>query len=152
MPRQGVKTTFGKKKNQEKDQRQRGREAAAAVFAYMDAKEAASWEWRKVADVEGDDVANERIPPPNDPIETIIADLLPMCGNDPGDLGDALEVWWQSREERYEDDEGRTGHVSGMYMSIALNGIGNLFGFVPEGAPSFNADLAARGRARGWRR
>jgi hypothetical protein len=36
-------------------------------------------------------------------------------------------------------------------MSIALNGIGNLFGYIPEQAPAFDPELAAAGRERGWR-
>jgi hypothetical protein len=35
---------------------------------------------------------------------------------------------------------------------VGINGIGNLFGFIPDQAPAFDPELASEGRKKGWRR
>lgn len=117
----------------------------------MDATEAQSWAWREMADKVGDEEASKKYPPINVP-DTVAA-MMPSAGNDVTRVMDALKTWEKSRRERYdsEGNEDRVMHIGGMYISVALNGIGNLFGFVPPNAPSFDRRLAAAGRERGWR-
>ena len=129
----------------------RKQRAFEAVFEVMDVTEAQSWAWREMADKVGDDEASKKYPPIN--VADTVAAMMPSAGNDVTRIMDALEAWEKSRRERYdsEGNEDRAMHVGGMYMSIGLNGLGNLFGLVPPGAPSFDPGLAAVGRERGWR-
>jgi hypothetical protein len=122
-----------------------------AVFEVMDATEAQSWAWRELADKVGEEEASKRYPPID--VADTVAAMLPKAGNDVTRIVDALNAWQISRSERYESEgnEDRAMHVGGMYMSIGLNGLGNLFGLVPPGTPSFDPRLAAVGRERGWR-
>jgi hypothetical protein len=128
----------------------RKRRHFAAVADKMDQEEAESWKWRQLADEVGDEAAFEKHPRRS--AVAIVEELMPLAGNDVARLMEALQVWYDDRTERYKaTDEDRSDHVSGLYLSVALNGIGNLFGFVPDGAPAFNEDLARAGRERGWR-
>jgi hypothetical protein len=126
----------------------RKQRAFDAVFEVMDATEAQSWSWRELADEVGDEEASKKYPPIN-VADTVVA-MMPKAGNDVTRLMDALKAWEKSRSERYGNED-RAMHVGGVYMSIGLNGIGNLFGFIPPTAPSFDKRLAADGRERGWR-
>lgn len=118
--------------------RDEGRRIGAAVASFMDEIEAQTW-----ANSESVDVVD------------IVEHLLAICGGNVGHAMQALEVWQGSREKRYdrEGDEDRLLNVGGVYMAVALNGIGNVFGMIPDTVPGFDSQLAAIGRAKGgWRR
>jgi len=133
--------------------RERGHGMGAAVSTYMDEVETYSWEWRKARDEIGEEAASAKYPT-RYTTAGIVETLLPMCDNNLSLVQEALGVWQESRSRRCEaeGDEDRSTHVTGVFMSVGLNGIGNLFGLIPASAPSFDPDLAAQGRARGWRR
>jgi hypothetical protein len=116
----------------------------------MDKLEADSWRWRTDVELVGEERAKELHPPLR--VADEIGIMLPLAGDNVDALMTALGVWRESREKRFQTDEDRAMHVAGIYMSVALNGIGNLFGFIPPSAPAFNEEVAAEGRARGWRR
>jgi hypothetical protein len=41
--------------------------------------------------------------------------------------------------------------VSSIWLALGVKGVGNLFGSIPNDDPTYDPDLAAEGRARGWR-
>jgi hypothetical protein len=124
----------------------------SAVANRMDQIAAETWEWGAIAEEQGEEAASRRYPQRS--TVDIIAELLPLVDNDVGELTDALADWYDSRLPPYEEtgDEDRASHIRGLYMAVGINGLGNLFGFIPEQAPAFDAGLASEGRARGWRR
>jgi hypothetical protein len=140
---------FGKRK---REQHERGRRIGHDVAEYMDEQEENSWAWRTMRDEKGAEAASQKYRPLS--IVATVERVMQLCDNDVNAAMAALEAWKDARQERYErlGDEDRSTHVAGMYLSVGLNGIGNLFGFIPPGAPAFDAELAAAGRERGWRR
>lgn len=132
--------------------RRRERRCAEAVAERMDQLEGESWKWRELADRVGEEEAAEKFPRRS--VVDLVEVLLPLCERDIEHLMRALARWYESTTARF-DQEGqadRERHVSGLYMDVALNGIGNLFGFIPNDAGAYDAGLAEEGRDRGWRR
>jgi hypothetical protein len=141
---------FGKRKREE--QRERGRQIGRAVAEYMDEIESLSWRGIQMRKELGEEAAKQAHPPVG--VVDIVERLMTICGNDPNDVIAALGAWRESREERFEKagDEDRALHVGGTFLAVGLNGVGNLFGAIPPNAPSFDPELAAAGRERGWRK
>jgi hypothetical protein len=127
----------------------RRRAIFAAVADKMDLEVAESREWQRLADSEGEEAADERYPRKS--VVDVVEELMPLAGNDVGPLMEALHDWYKDRTARHRDDDDRKADVSGMFLAVALNGIGNLFGFVPDEAPAYDEKLARMGRDRGWR-
>ena len=130
-----------------REERDRGRRIGGAVAEYMDGLERNDW-----AQLNAGTPGRE----PKEAAEfvaNVVADLLDLADNDINAVMQALEVWHDSRSARFEEagDESRAGHVSGVYLSISLNGIGNLYGLIPEHAPSYRPEHAAECRRRVWR-
>lgn len=111
----------------------------------MDEQERRVWSFRPEA-------SQQQVPP--DPTEDAVSTMMEMAGEDLDALMQVLQVWKDTRAEMYEErgDDIRAGHVTGMYMAVGLNGIGNLFGAIPPEAPAYDAHLAGEGVRRGWRR
>jgi hypothetical protein len=127
---------------------EQGRQIAEAAFPILDEIEAEDWHWGKAekAKLEGPGAATKTADE--------IARLLPVCKSFQVPLLDVLERWVESRQQAFEEqgDEDRAAHVSVIWLSLGLYGYGNLFGLVSQDAAAYNADLAAEGRARGWRK
>jgi hypothetical protein len=141
---------WGKKKTrQAKEQRLKAQIEASTpqVFEYMDRLEAEGWDWS----AEHDDA---RFGPKD--IAGFVADLLGMCGDSIDVVLETTGEWFRIIDERWGDAEGEEGdrgtQAAGLYVAIGLTGIGNLYGYIPESAPSFDPELAAEGRRRGWRK
>jgi hypothetical protein len=134
---------FGKKKKQSR--------IAERVFPYLD--DVLANELHRRAE-RGDVVEELGPPPPARDYSTvgIVEHLLPLCDNDPNDLLEVMQAWQGAREQEFEQDEDRALLAGMIFLTAGLGGVGNLFGFIPESAPGFNPELAAEGRARGWRR
>jgi hypothetical protein len=131
---------FGKGKRE----RERGRQAAAEAFAILD--ELLEFELKvRSGEVSADPTRYSTV--------GIVERLLPICRNDPNAVVDVIGLW----SERYEGDpdndepDPRESAAGAIMLGVGLGGVGNLFGFIPSDAPAFTADLAAEGRARGWR-
>jgi hypothetical protein len=116
-------------------------------FMMLDAMERGSWNGRQegIQPFEGREAA--RMTANN------VATLLDLCG-DPDRVMQAVQEWAEARQSDLEasGDEKRSSHVAGLWLTIGLNGVGNLFGYVPEDALSYDLLLADEGRARGWRK
>lgn len=133
-----------------KRERERGRRAAAEAFPFLE----------EVLDHELAVRAGTTAPDPTRyAIVPIVKRLLPICRNDPVMVTTLIQTWWERYEAQSHDDEDEESEVvrrgtaaSAVFLSVGLNGIGNLFGLIPSDAPSFDANLAGEGRARRWRR
>ena len=127
----------------EKREREQAQRAAAEAFAVLD----------EVVDYHLQ-VHARRVSP--DPARygtaLVVERLLTICGRDPDNIVAVCSAWFDAREaERTDDDDPRAFVVSVVQESIGFVGVGNLFGYIPEGAPSYAPALVAEGRARGWR-
>jgi hypothetical protein len=103
-----------------------------AVTNRMDQIAADGWNWELMAEEKREDAASLRYPLRG--TADIVEELLPLVGNDVAEVMEALEGWHESRVREYErtGDEERAGLVRGLYMAVGINGIGNLFGFIPD--------------------
>ena len=120
---------------------------ARFCFPLLDEIERVRWEWR----LSGRKLFDEREG------ATLVANdvesLLRVCEGDVGKVSEVVAAWAESRRERLESegDEGRSRHIVSIWLSIGVKGVGNLFGTIPNDEPIYDPDLAAEGRARGWR-
>lgn len=82
-----------------------------------------------------------------------IESLLRVCDGDVGKVTEVVAAWAESRRERLDSqgDEGRSRHVMSVWLALGVKGVGNLSGSIPNDDPTYDPDLAAEGRARGWR-
>jgi hypothetical protein len=126
------------------DAREVGRRIGAAVAAYMDNVQREDWQRLQSALAPRDDAQSAVF------IADIVAELLPLADDSINSVTAALEVWKDVRVKGADDQ--RAGHIAGIYTSIALNGVGNLFGFIPNTSPAYRAHLADEGKRRRWRR
>jgi hypothetical protein len=135
---------FGKRK------REKGRRMAEAVYPILDDLEARNWEWKVAVSEVGEEEASVRFPTLR--LEHYVERMLPLCDGDPNTLLDVVTVWGEVRAEQFEarGEEERAGSLAGIHLGF-LTGIGNLVGFIPEGALSYDEKLAYEGRRRGWR-
>lgn len=70
-----------------------------------------------------------------------------------GKVTEVAAAWAESRRERLDSqgDQGPSQHVMSVWLALGVKGVGNLFGSIPNDDPTYDPDLAAEGRARGWR-
>lgn len=83
----------------------------------------------------------------------IVEQLLAICRYEPADVTEVVGLWDEQFEgSRGEDsDDPVATAATAITLAVGFNGVGNLFGFIPPEAPAYDPDLAAEGRARGWR-
>jgi hypothetical protein len=120
-----------------------------AEFCYplLDEIERVRWGWR----LSGRRLFDEREG------ATLVANdvesLLRVCEGDVGKVTEVAAAWAESRRERLDSqgDQGRSQHVMSVWLALGVKGVGNLFGSIPNDDPTYDPDLAAEGRARGWR-
>lgn len=120
--------------------RRRQREAQARANEYLDLMEERMWDLQVRN-------ADERVA-----VADIVEGLVHACDDDPALIVRAYEEWHTAKAAQLAPDHDRSNHLTGMQLSIALVGIGNLMGYIPENAPLYNIDLAREGQRRGWRR
>jgi len=123
------------------------------VVAYLDELEASRWEEVQTIEREGAEAAAMFNSPD---LPGIVQDLLTLCSNDIGVVMEALGAWPQHVDEHLEDEVSdggtdRIGEAILLHISIGIDGIGNLFGYLPDTSSAYDSDLAAEGRRRGWR-
>jgi hypothetical protein len=123
-------------------ERERGRRVAAEAFPFLE--EVLDHELEVRARTTTPDTARYGAGP-------VVERLLTICDGDPHAVIAVLRTWWERYDERGGDDD-RSKAASAVYLAIGINGFGNLFGAIPDDAPTFDPELAAEGRARGWRR
>jgi len=134
---------FGRKR-----ERERGRRVALTAFPILDEMEAADWGLstspKKPTDLQLSAAQAARW----------MERLLAACENDPSILPLVVEGWSDNRSLRFESlGEGdRAIHVQALHLNLGITAYGNYFGLTHEWSPSFNAEEAAEGRSRGWRR
>jgi type II secretory pathway pseudopilin PulG len=120
---------------------------AEFCFPLLDEIERVRWGWR----LSGRRLFDEREG------ATLVANdiesLLRVCDGDVGKVTEVVAAWAESRRERLDSqgDEGRSQHVMSVWLALGVKGAGNLFGSIPNDDPTYDPDLAAEGRARGWR-
>jgi hypothetical protein len=120
---------------------------AEFCFPLLDEIEKVRWGWR----LSGRRLFDEREG------ATLVANdiegLLRVCDGDVGKVTEVVAAWAESRRERLDSqgDEGRSQHVMSVWLALGVKGVGNLFGSIPNDDPTYDPDLAAEGRARGWR-
>lgn len=120
---------------------------AEFCFPLLDEIERVRWGWR----VTGRRLFDEREG------ATLVANdiesLLRVCEGDVGRVTEVVAAWAESRRESLDSqgDEGRSQHVMSVWLALGVKGVGNLFGSIPNDDPTYDPDLAAEGRARGWR-
>jgi hypothetical protein len=120
---------------------------AEFCFPLLDEIERVRWGWR----LSGRRLFDEREG------ATLVANdvesLLRVCEGDVGKVTEVAAAWAESRRERLDSqgDQGRSQHVMSVWLALGVKGVGNLFGSIPNDDPTYDADLAAEGRARGWR-
>jgi hypothetical protein len=127
-----------------REAREAGRRIGSAVSAYMDDVEREEWHRLQSAMPPRDDAQSASF------IADVVAELLPRAGDSIDSVIAALEVWKDVREKAADDQRGE--HIASIYTTIALTGVGNLFGFIPNTSPAYRAHLADEGKRRGWRR
>jgi len=116
-------------------------------FPLLDEIERVRWGWR----LSGRRLFDEREG------ATLVANdvesLLRVCEGDVGKVTEVVAAWAESRRERLDSqgDQGRSQHVMSVWLALGVKGVGNLFGSIPNDDPTYDPDLAAEGRARGWR-
>ena len=122
-------------------------DGAGFSFPLLDEIERVRWGWR----LSGRRLFDEREG------ATLVANdvesLLRVCDGDVGRLTEVVAAWAESRRERLDSqgDQGRSQHVMSVWLALGVKGVGNLFGSIPNDDPTYDPDLAAEGRARGWR-
>lgn len=120
---------------------------AEFCFPLLDEIERVRWGWR----LSGRRLFDEREG------ATLVANdvesLLRVCEGDVGKVTEVVAAWAESRRERLDSqgDQGRSQHVMSVWLALGVKGVGNLFGSIPNDDPTYDPDLAAEGRARGWR-
>jgi hypothetical protein len=122
-------------------------DGAEFCFPLLDEIERVRWGWR----LSGRRLFDEREG------ATLVANdvesLLRVCEGDVGKVTEVAAAWAESRRERLDSqgDQGRSQHVMSVWLALGVKGVGNLFGSIPNDDPTYDPDLAAEGRARGWR-
>ena len=122
-------------------------DSAEFSFPLLDEIERVRWGWR----LSGRRLFDEREG------ATLVANdvesLLRVCEGDVGKVTDVVAAWAESRREQLDSqgDQGRSKHVMSVWLALGVKGVGNLFGSIPNDDPTYDPDLAAEGRARGWR-
>jgi hypothetical protein len=120
---------------------------AEFCFPLLDEIERVRWGWR----LSGRRLFDEREG------ATLVANdiesLLRVCEGDVGTVTEVVAAWAESRREQLDSqgDQGRSQHVVSVWLALGVKGVGNLFGSIPIDDPTYDPDLAAEGRARGWR-
>jgi type II secretory pathway pseudopilin PulG len=120
---------------------------AEFCFPLLDEIERVRWGWR----LSGRRLFDEREG------ATLVANdvesLLAICEGDVGTVTEVIAAWAESRREQLDSqgDQGRSQHVMSVWLALGVKGVGNLFGSIPNDDPTYDPDLAAEGRARGWR-
>jgi type II secretory pathway pseudopilin PulG len=120
---------------------------AEFAFPLLDEIEKVRWGWR----LSGRRLFDEREG------ATLVANdiegLLRVCDGDVGKVTEVVAAWAESRREQLDSqgDQGRSQHVMSVWLALGVTGVGNLFGSIPNDDPTYDPDLAAEGRARGWR-
>ena len=131
--------------------REKGRKLAQPAFPILDDAEALSWQWRVAVEEMGEDAANAQYPALGDGSgRASHASLREQPKH--RDAGHGSLVRRAGRGIRGSGDEDRALHVSGMFMSVGLNGMGISSASYLEHALAYDPKLAADGRSRGWRR
>jgi len=126
--------------------RRRGRERA--VLRLLDEVESYSWRMSRDAD------PRERpTPRPDLDVPAVVERALPLCGHDPRALARVIEKWAKNNAAtmRAKGDNRRADHFLGVFLAYGANGVGNLFGMIPEDDPAYDRAMAEAGRQRGWR-
>ena len=120
---------------------------AEFCFPLLDEIERVRWGWR----LSGRRLFDEREGAML--IANDIESLLRVCEGDAGTVTEVIAAWAESRRERLDSqgDQGRSQHVMSVWLALGVKGVGNLFGSIPNDDPTYDPDLAAEGRARGWR-
>ena len=122
-------------------------DGAEFCFPLLDEIERVRWGWR----LSGRRLFDEREG------ATLVANdvesLLRVCDGDVGKVTEVVAAWAESRREQLDSqgDQGRSQHVMSVWLALGVKGVGNLFGSIPNDDPTYDPDLAAEGRARGWR-
>jgi type II secretory pathway pseudopilin PulG len=120
---------------------------AEFCFPLLDEIERVRWGWR----LSGRRLFDEREG------ATLVANdiesLLRVCDGDVAKVTEVAAAWAESRREQLDSqgDQGRSQHVMSVWLALGVTGVGNLFGSIPNDDPTYDPDLAAEGRARGWR-
>jgi hypothetical protein len=127
-----------------REARETGRRIGSAVSAYMDNVEREEWHRLQSAMPPRDDAQSASF------IADIVAELLPRADDSISSVMAALEAWRDVRQKAANDQRGE--HIASIYTMVALTGVGNLFGLIPNTSPAYRAHLADEGKRRGWRR
>jgi hypothetical protein len=116
-------------------------------FPLLDEIERIRWDWRRSGRRLFDEREGATL------VANDIASLLRVCEGEVSRVTEAIAAWAESRQKWFESeaDEDRSRHVSSIWLALGVKGVGNLFGSIPNDDPTYDPDLAAEGRARGWR-
>jgi hypothetical protein len=116
-------------------------------FPLLDEIERIRWDWRRSGRRLFDEREGATL------VANDIASLLRVCEGEVSKVTEAIAAWAESRQKwlESEGDEDRSRHVSSSWLALGVKGVGNLFGSIPNDDPTYDPDLAAEGRARGWR-
>jgi hypothetical protein len=116
-------------------------------FPLLDEIERIRWDWRRSGRRLFDEREGATL------VANDIASLLRVCEGEVSKVTEAIAAWAESRQKwlESEGDEDRSRHVSSIWLALGVKGVGNLFGSIPNDDPTYDPDLAAEGRARGWR-
>ena len=122
-------------------------DGAEFSFPLLDEIERVRWGWRLSGRRLFDDREGATL------VANDVESLLRVCEGDVGKLTEVAAAWAESRRERLDSqgDQGRSQHVMSVWLALGVKGVGNLFGSIPNDDPTYDPDLAAEGRARGWR-
>jgi hypothetical protein len=120
---------------------------AQFCFPLLDEIERVRWGWRLSGRRQFDDREGATL------VANDVESLLRVCEGDVGKVTEVVAAWAESRRERLDSqgDQGRSQHVMSVWLALGVKGVGNLFGSIPNDDPTYDPDLAAEGRARGWR-
>lgn len=122
-------------------------DGAEFCFPLLDEIERVRWGWRLSGRRLFDDREGATL------VANDVESLLRVCEGDVGKVTEVAAAWAESRRERLDSqgDQGRSQHVMSVWLALGVKGVGNLFGSIPNEDPTYDPDLAAEGRARGWR-
>jgi hypothetical protein len=122
-------------------------DGAEFCFPLLDEIERVRWGWRLSGRRLFDDREGATL------VANDVQSLLRVCEGDVSKVTEVAAAWAESRRERLDSqgDQGRSQHVMSVWLALGVKGVGNLFGSIPNGDPTYDPDLAAEGRARGWR-
>ncbi len=122
-------------------------DGAEFSFPLLDEIERVRWGWRLSGRRLFDDREGATL------VANDVESLLRVCEGDVGKVTEVAAAWAESRRERLDSqgDQGRSQHVMSVWLALGVKGVGNLFGSIPKDDPTYDPDLAAEGRARGWR-